>query len=161
MQVGILKVIQYPNKVLESKTEKVKSFDGELHNLLDDMYETMQEYNGVGLAAPQIGILKQIAIIDIGDETGKHELINPEIITKRGKQTDMEGCLSIPNLYGDVIRPLSMRIKARNRYGKAFILDANGFLARAIEHEIDHLHGILFPTKAIKLYSEDELERLN
>jgi peptide deformylase len=124
------------------------------------MYETMLANDGVGLAAPQIGILKQIAVVDVGDENGRTEMINPEIISRRGSQTDLEGCLSIPGLYGEVTRPYYIKVKARDRYGKAYIIEAEDFFARAIEHEIDHLHGILFTTKATKFYNEDELERI-
>ncbi|MCU9612159.1 peptide deformylase [Caldibacillus lycopersici] len=159
--MAILPLVLHPDEILQQKCKKVTTFDLELATLLDNMYETMIKHDGVGLAAPQIGILEQIAVVDIGDESGRIELINPEIITKRGKQTDIEGCLSIPKLYGDVTRAYYVKVKARNRQGKAFILEAEDYLARAIQHEIDHLHGILFTTKVEKIYTLEELEELD
>lgn len=111
------------------------------------MAETMYSANGVGLAAPQVGILKRIVIIDIGD--GIHELINPEIIDEQGSQKDTEGCLSIPGISGTVIRPRIVKVRALNRKGETIELTGSGLLARALCHEIDHLDGILFIDKAI------------
>lgn len=154
----IRKIIVYPNPILEQPCEPVTIFDKKLSRLLDDMYETMIEFNGVGLAAPQIGINKQIAIVDIDDEHGTIELINPIIVRKEGEETDIEGCLSFPGLYGEVPRSYKVEVKAQNRKGKEFILQAEGFLARAIQHEIDHLHGILFTSKVTRYVKEEELE---
>lgn len=154
----IRKIIVYPNPILEQPCEPVTIFDKKLSRLLDDMYETMIEFDGVGLAAPQIGINKQIAIVDIDDEHGTIELINPIIVRKEGEETDMEGCLSFPGLYGEVPRSYKVEVKAQNRKGKEFILQAEGFLARAIQHEIDHLHGILFTSKVTRYVKEEELE---
>lgn len=154
----IRKIIVYPNPILEQPCEPVTIFDKKLSRLLDDMYETMIEFDGVGLAAPQIGINKQIAIVDIDDEHGTIELINPIIVRKEGEETDIEGCLSFPGLYGEVPRSYKVEVKAQNRKGKEFILQAEGFLARAIQHEIDHLHGILFTSKVTRYVKEEELE---
>ncbi|WP_243289922.1 peptide deformylase [Bacillus sp. FJAT-47783] len=155
--MAIRKIVTYPAEVLEKPCEKVTEFDKKLTKLVNDMYETMIEADGVGLAAPQIGISKQIAIVDIGDANGKIELINPTIIEERGEQIGPEGCLSFPDLFGEVTRANYVKVRAQNRRGKVYVLEANGFLARAIQHEIDHLHGILFTSKVTRYLNEDEL----
>ena len=124
------------------------------------MYDTMIEFDGVGLAAPQIGLSRQIAIVDIDDDFGTIEMINPEILEMNGEQTGPEGCLSFPGLYGEVTRPEYVKIKAQDRKGKYFTLEAEDFLARAILHEIDHLHGVLFTSKVTRYLNEEELEGL-
>jgi peptide deformylase len=156
--LAIRKLVLYPSDILETKCKEVRVFDKKLGKLLNDMYDTMIEFDGVGLAAPQIGIDERIAIVDIGDELGTIELINPVILEADGEQTDPEGCLSFPNLYGEVTRPYRVKIKAQDRKGKFYTFEAEGFLARAIQHEIDHLHGILFTSKVSKYLTEDELE---
>lgn len=118
----------------------------------------MLEADGVGLAAPQIGIAKRIAIVDIDDKHGKIEMINPEILDAQGEQVGPEGCLSFPGLYGEVKRANTVKIKAQNRKGKWYELEASGFLARAIQHEIDHLNGVLFTSKVTRYFEENELE---
>jgi peptide deformylase len=148
----------YPAEVLEKKCRPIVKFDRKLAKLLDDMYDTMIEHDGVGLAAPQIGIDEQIAIVDIDDESGTIELINPRIIHTSGEQTGPEGCLSFPNLFGEVTRPNYVKIEAFNRKGKKFTLEAEGFLARAIQHEMDHLDGVLFTSKVSRYLEEDELK---
>lgn len=159
--MAVRKIVTYPADVLEQECEKVTIFDRKLAKLLDDMYDTMIEFDGVGLAAPQIDLKMQIAIVDIDDEHGTIEMINPEILETKGEQTGPEGCLSFPGLYGEVTRPNYVKIKAQNRKGKSFKLEAEEFLARAILHEIDHLHGVLFTTKVSKYIEEAELEELN
>jgi len=124
------------------------------------MYDTMIEFDGVGLAAPQVGVDEQIAIVDIDDGTGMIELINPEILETKGEQTDVEGCLSFPGLYGEVTRPYYVKVKAMNRKGKINIIEAEGYLTRAIQHEIDHLHGVLFTSKVTKYIKEEELQEV-
>ena len=124
----VRKVVLYPASILEETCDPVTKFDKKLGRLLDDMYHTMVEYDGVGLAAPQIGIKKQIAVIDIDDETGTIELINPVILEANGEQTGVEGCLSFPNLYGEVTRPYYVKVKAQNRKGKFFIIEAEDYL---------------------------------
>ncbi|MFS0861435.1 peptide deformylase [Fredinandcohnia sp. 179-A 10B2 NHS] len=153
-----LQIVNYPNEVLEVECERVTSFDRKLTKLIKDMYDTMIEEDGVGLAAPQIGITKQIAIVDIGDESGLIELINPTILEQRGEQVGPEGCLSFPGLFGEVTRYDYVKVRAQNRKGKTYIIEAEGFLARAIQHEIDHLHGILFTSKVNRYYEEGEIE---
>jgi peptide deformylase len=148
----------YPAEVLEKKCRPVMKFDRKLARLLDNMYDTMIEFDGVGLAAPQIGMDERIAIVDIDDENGTIEMINPRIVKTAGEQTGPEGCLSFPDLFGEVTRPRYVMIEAYDRKGKKYTLDAEGFLARAIQHEIDHLDGILFTTKVSRYLTEDELK---
>jgi peptide deformylase len=154
----ILKVINYPAEILEQTCKPVIKFDRKLAKILDDMYDTMIEYDGVGLAAPQIGLDARIAIVDIDDELGTIEMINPMILETSGEQTGPEGCLSFPGLFGDVTRPNFVKIEAFDRKGKKYKLEAEEFLARAIQHEIDHLDGILFTTKVTRYLEEDELK---
>lgn len=145
------------DEILRKTSKTVKNFDDKLHILLDDMYETMKSKDGVGLAAPQVGILKRAVVIDISDankkkkknipDVGKIELINPEITEESGEQTDDEGCLSFPDLFGKVTRPYKVTVKAQDRDGKWFKLTGEGLLARAICHEVDHLDGHVFTEK--------------
>lgn len=154
----ILKVINYPAEILEQTCKPVIKFDRKLAKILDDMYDTMIEFDGVGLAAPQIGLDARIAIVDIDDELGTIEMINPVILKTSGEQTGPEGCLSFPGLYGEVTRPNFVKIEAFDRKGRKYTLEAMEFLARAIQHEIDHLNGILFTTKVTRYLEEDELK---
>lgn len=156
--MAVKKIVTYPAEILEQPCKPVTVFNHKLKKRLDDMYDTMIEFDGVGLAAPQIGISEQIAIVDIGDETGTIELINPEILETEGEQTGIEGCLSFPGLYGEVTRPYYVKVKAQDRKGKFFTIEAEDYLARAIQHEIDHLHGVLFTTKVSRYMSEEELK---
>ncbi len=134
--------------ILYKNCKEVKAFDNKLAILLDDMYETMQKSDGVGLAAPQVGILKRAVVIDIGE--GKIELVNPQIIKTEGSQTGQEGCLSVPGVWGDVERPMKVTVEAYDRKGEKFQLTGEELLARAICHEVDHLNGQLFVDKVIK-----------
>ena len=158
--MAVLEIVKHPDEVLETPCERVMNFDKKLVNLLKDMHETMLVADGVGLAAPQVGVSLQVAVVDIGDDTGKIELINPVILEKRGEQVGPEGCLSFPGLYGEVERAEYIKIRAQNRRGKIFLLEADDFLARAIQHEIDHLHGVLFTSKVTRYYEENELEEM-
>ncbi|WP_409294428.1 peptide deformylase [Peribacillus sp. SCS-26] len=156
--MAILPIVLYPDRILEQKCEKVEVFDKKLAKLLNNMYETMLEADGVGLAAPQIGSSQRIAVVDIGDENGRIELINPEIVSVEGDQSGPEGCLSFPGLFGEVERPYKIKIKAQDRKGRPFELKADDFLARAIQHEMDHLDGVLFTSKVSRYLTEKELE---
>jgi len=156
--LSILSIVTYPNPILEQPCAPVTTFDRRLGRLLDDMYETMLAADGVGLAAPQVGIAEQIAVVDVGDERGRIELINPVIVEARGEQMDVEGCLSFPGLFGEVPRAKYVKVRAQNRLGRLFTLSATGFLARALQHEIDHLHGVLFTSKVIRYCDLEELE---
>jgi peptide deformylase len=137
--------------ILRKKCRKVEEIDHRIKTLLDDMAQTMYEANGVGLAAPQIGILKRIAVIDVGD--GIIELINPEIISVYGSEVADEGCLSVPGKYGKVERPTEVTVRATDRDGSEYEITGEGLLARALCHEIDHLDGIVFVDKVIE-YTE-------
>jgi peptide deformylase len=159
-RLSVRKIITYPAEILEVECKPVTQFDKKLVKILDDMYDTMIEFDGVGLAAPQIGLDMQVAIVDIDDDHGTIEMINPEILETKGEQVGPEGCLSFPNLYGEVVRPNYVKIKAQNRKGKHYTFEAEEFLARAILHEIDHLHGVLFTSKVTRYLKEEELEGL-
>ncbi|MED1469583.1 peptide deformylase [Bacillus salipaludis] len=154
----IRKIVNYPAEILEQPCKPVIKFDRKLGKLLDDMYDTMIQYDGVGLAAPQIGLDVRIAIVDIDDEHGTIELINPRLLEANGEQTGPEGCLSFPGLFGDVTRANYVKIEALNRKGKKYTFEAEGFLARAIQHEMDHLDGVLFTSKVIRYLEEEELK---
>ncbi|WP_066318383.1 peptide deformylase [Bacillus sp. FJAT-29814] len=156
--MAIRKIVNYPADILETKCKEVTVFNRKLAKTLDDMYDTMIEHDGVGLAAPQIGLDARVAIVDIDDEAGTIEMINPKILNTSGEQTGPEGCLSFPGLFGEVTRPNYVKIEAYDRKGRKYELEAEGFLARAIQHEIDHLDGILFTSKVIRYLEEDELK---
>jgi len=141
------------DEVLRKKSKKVDVFDKRLHTLIEDMLETMREADGVGLAAPQIGILKRVVVIDVGD--GPIELVNPVIIESDGEITQPEGCLSIPGVVGEVPRPKRVKVRAQDRWGRTFEIEGEDLLARAFCHEIDHLDGILFIDKVTKFLEPD------
>lgn len=156
--MAIRKIINYPAEILEQPCKVVTKYNRKLGKLLDDLYDTMIEFDGVGLAAPQIGIDERIAVVDIDDESGTIEMINPRILKTSGEQTGPEGCLSFPGLYGEVTRPFYVKIEAFDRKGRKYTLEAEDFLARAIQHEMDHLDGVLFTTKVIRYLELDELK---
>jgi peptide deformylase len=143
----ILKIVKYPEPVLSQPGEPVTEFDGELKKLVDDMFETMYASQGIGLAAPQVGVSKRVTVIDLGqakDPAQKLVLINPEVIFREGKQYEEEGCLSFPEIREKVQRASKVRIRAQDLKGKWFELDGEELLSRAFQHEIDHLDGMLF-----------------
>lgn len=140
------------DEVLTKVCKEVTRFDEKLAILLDDMYDTMNDKNGVGLAAPQVGILKRAVVIDIGEE--KIELINPVIIHSEGTQNGSEGCLSVPNVWGEVTRPYEVTVKAQDRHGNEITVTGKELLARAICHECEHLEGKLFLEKVTKFIEE-------
>lgn len=148
-------IIKEGDERLRKKSRPVTEFNERLWTLLDDMYETMKG-DGVGIAAPQVGILRRAVVIDVGD--GRHELVNPEIVEQEGDQYGGEGCLSVPGQYGMVHRPQKLRVRAQDRYGKPFELEAEGYLAVAVCHETDHLDGVLFIDKADRMLDPEELE---
>ena len=139
--------IQNDADILRKKSREVNEIDNRIITLLDDMKETMYEANGVGLAAPQVGILKKVVVIDIGE--GPIEFINPVIVYQKGEETDEEGCLSIPREKGYVTRPKKVIVRALNREGETFELEAENLLARACCHEIDHLNGVVYTDKLV------------
>ncbi|EPY2273911.1 peptide deformylase [Clostridium sporogenes] len=133
--------------ILRKKSKYVDKIDKRTLQLVDDMVETMYKENGVGLAAPQVGILKKIIVIDIGE--GLIKLINPEIVEQQGEEQDVEGCLSIPGIIGEVKRPYRVKVKGLNENGENIEIEGVGLVARAFCHEIDHLNGILFIDKVV------------
>jgi len=140
------------DEVLYKVCKEIKDFDKKLGILLDDMYDTMNKADGVGLAAPQVGILKRCAVIDIGE--GKIELVNPKIIKEEGSQVGTEGCLSVPGEWGEVERPQKVTVEAYDRYGKKFTITGEDLLARALCHEIEHLDGHLFLERVIRFIED-------
>lgn len=150
--MAIRNIVQLGDDVLRKRSYEVKDFDEKLHILLDDMKETLALAQGAGLAAPQIGVLKRVFVVDV--QEGYFEFVNPVIISQKGAQTGSEGCLSVRGQYGTVKRPNKVEIKAFDRNGKEFRLRAEGFFARAICHENDHLDGILYIDKAVSIERE-------
>lgn len=136
-------------EILRKKSRPVEVVDDKIRELVDDMIETMHQKDGVGLAAPQVGVLKRVVVIDLYDDKGPYVLINPEIIKEKGEQEVDEGCLSFPNKFAKIIRPAEVIVKALDRDGKEYKLKGKGLLAQAISHELDHLEGILFMDKII------------
>ena len=137
------------DEILRKKSREVESIDDKIREILDDMVETLHKYNGVGLAGPQIGILKRIIVIDLYDDKGPMKLINPAIVKEKGTQEVEEGCLSFPNQYGKIIRPAEVTVEALNENGEKVKIKAKELLAQALCHEIDHLNGILFVDKIL------------
>ena len=156
--MAIRQIVKEGDSVLTKHCREVVKFDDRLAQLIDDMTETLHDSGGVGLAAPQISVLRRVVVIDVGDEHGKIELINPVITSMKGKQHELEGCLSVPGLWGYVDRPAKAKVKAQDRYGKEFDIEGTELLAIALCHEIDHLSGILFTDKADELLTSEQLE---
>ncbi|MGA3032706.1 MAG: peptide deformylase [Terracidiphilus sp.] len=143
----VLKIVKYPERVLELPGEPVTEFDDDLRKLVADMFETTYASQGIGLAAPQVGVSKRVTVIDLSqgkDPAKRLVLVNPEVIFTQGKQYEEEGCLSFPDIREKVVRAANVRIRAQDEYGKWFEMDGEELLARAFQHEIDHLDGILF-----------------
>lgn len=136
----------------------VTSFDRRLHELLDDLAETMENANGAGLAAPQVGVLRRVAVVADGDEI--IELVNPEIISRSGEQSGVEGCLSVPGLYGIVTRPNVVRVRAQDRKGRWFEVEGEELVARGLCHELEHLDGHLYTERVERYLSDEEIEEL-
>ena len=156
--MALRNIVTQGDPILNKKCRPVTEFDEKLANLLDDMFETMHNANGVGLAGPQVGILRRVVVIDAEDED--IELVNPEIIAAEGVQTCVEGCLSVPGKRGTVERPAKVRVHAQDRKGRHIEVEGEGFLAQAFCHELDHLDGIVYVDKMIEdvtdQYGEDE-----
>ena len=153
--MAIYNIVTQEYKLLRKKSQAVPEITPNVIKLLDRMQETMYAAHGVGLAAPQVGILKRVVVIDVGEEgPGVLRLINPEILERSGVQNGPEGCLSCPGMYGDVKRSQYVKVKALNEQGEEMIIEAEDFLARALQHEIDHLEGILFIDTATNLEYE-------
>ena len=147
--MGVYSIVEVGDPVLREKARRVPNITPNVLKLLDNMAETMYDAQGVGLAAPQVGVSKRIVVIDVGD--GLIELINPEIIHREGTEADFEGCLSIPGIRGEVKRAAKVAVKAMDRTGSVITREGDGLLARAFQHELDHLEGVLFIDKAENL----------
>ena len=159
--MAIRNIVKEGDDILNKKCRPVEKFDQKLHTLLNDMAETMYNAEGVGLAAPQVGILRRVAVIDVSENRNELiKFINPQIIAFSGEQTGNEGCLSFPGQYGIVTRPDYVKVKALNRFGEEFVTEGRGLLARAICHETDHLNGMVFKKLAQKMLSKREIEEM-
>lgn len=137
------------DEILRKKSKEVEKIDEKIQTLIDDMIETMYKYNGVGLSAVQVGVLKRVVVIDIEDGEGARVFINPKITQTKGEHEVEEGCLSFPNQYAKVVRPKELTVEALDRDGKKFTLKAKDLLAQAIAHEVDHLEGVVFTDRMI------------
>jgi peptide deformylase len=155
--MAVREILQYGDKRLTTACERVEKIDGKILDLIDDMMDTLYEGNGIGLAAPQIGVLKRVILIDLGEEDGEPIIIiNPKITAQSGEEKDCEGCLSYLGYEGDVVRPTNVTVEGINYKGKSVTYKASGLLARAFCHEIDHLDGILYMSRAEEMYELTE-----
>ena len=155
--MAVRKILQFGDKRLNMECAKVEKVDGKILNLIDDMMDTLYEGNGIGLAAPQIGVLKRVILIDLGNEEDEPIIIiNPKIAAQSGNEKDFEGCLSYVGHEGEVFRPTNVTVVGINIKGKPVTYNAEGLLARAFCHEIDHLDGILYMSKAEEMYELEE-----
>ncbi len=157
--MALRKILTRKDPVLQKVCHPVTSFDEKLHALIDDMRETLVDSGGVGLAAPQIGILRRVVLV-INAEDEMLELVNPEIVFTEGEQTGFEGCLSVPGLYGKVTRPYRVRVRAQDRSGKVFEVEDVDITARCFCHECEHLDGHLFTEHTDRLYTVEEIEEM-
>ena len=153
--MGIRKIMTVKEPCLHKVCRPVEKFDGKLHKLLDDMKETLLDANGVGLAAPQVGILRRVVVVDTGEEM--LELVNPELLETSGEQEGAEGCLSVPGKYGLVKRPMVAKVRAQDRDGNWFEVEGEELIARCFCHEIDHLDGIVYTEVMERFLTEKEL----
>ena len=154
--MGLRKILTDQEPALHKVCKPVTAFDSKLHKLLDDMQDTRIESNGVGLAAPQVGILRRVVLVDTGDEI--LELINPSLLATDGEQVGPEGCLSVPGKYGLVKRPYWAKVRAQDRYGDWYEAEGEELIARCFCHELDHLDGIIYTEVMERFLSEEELE---
>ena len=156
--MALRKIVEQGEECLTKVCRPVTEFNPHLHELLDDLAETLEEANGAGLAAPQVGVLRRAVLVDNGEEV--LELINPEILEQSGEQYGLEGCLSVPGKYGYVRRPNFVKVRAQDRYGNWFEAEGEELTARAFCHEIEHLDGHLYTEKVDRFLTEEELEEL-
>ena len=154
--MGLRKILTDKEPALHKVCKPVVNFDAKLFKLLDDMKETLQDANGVGLAAPQVGILRRVVLVDTGEEV--LELVNPELLETDGEQEGAEGCLSVPGKYGLVKRPNYAKVRAQNRDGEWFEAEGEELIARCFCHELDHLDGIVYTEVMERFLTEEELE---
>ena len=158
--MGLRKILTDKEPALHKVCKPVTSFDKKLHKLLDDMAQTLEEAQGVGLAAPQVGILRRVVIVNVGEDEIL-ELVNPTIIETDGEQEGMEGCLSVPGRYGIVKRPYYAKVRAQDRYGEWFEAEGEELIGRCFCHELDHLDGILYTQVMERFLTEEELEAMD
>lgn len=156
--MALRKILTDGNPTLNKKSRPVTSFDERLATLIDDMKETMIQANGVGLAAPQVGVLRRVVVVDTGEEIV--ELVNPRIIEESGEQDGLEGCLSVPGRYGMVVRPNVVKVEAQDRHGDWYEYEGEELIARCFCHEIEHLDGHLYTEKAYHMLTEEEYQEL-
>ena len=154
--MGLRKILTDQEPALHKVCKPVTDFDKKLHKLLDDMAETLEDSNGVGLAAPQVGILRRVVLVDTGEEV--LELINPTMLETSGEQIGPEGCLSVPGKYGLVKRPYIAKVRAQDRYGEWYEVEGEELIARCFCHELDHLDGIVYTEVMERFLTEEELE---
>lgn len=157
--MALRNIVTVGDSVLTKVCRPVTKFDRRLHILIDDMIETLHDANGAGLAAPQVGVLRRVVVVDT-EEGGPFELVNPEIVSQSGEQTGLEGCLSIPGKYGVVTRPNVVKVRAQDRYGNWYEMEGEGLTARAFCHELAHLDGHLYTEVADRMLTQEELEAL-
>lgn len=153
--MGLRKILTDKDPALHKVCRPVEKFDGRLHKLLDDMAETLEQANGVGLAAPQVGILRRVVLVDNGEKV--LELINPTLVETSGEQVGAEGCLSVPGKYGLVKRPNYAKVRAQDRYGNWYEAEGEELTARCFCHELDHLDGIVYTEVMERFLTEEEL----
>ncbi|MDR1572318.1 MAG: peptide deformylase [Clostridiales Family XIII bacterium] len=153
--MALRKIVCKGDETLRKKSRRVGEINERISLLIDDMWETLEEYDGIGLAAPQVGVLRRVVVIDTGEDGGRFELINPELVAAEGMEEDEEGCLSIPGVIGMVPRPERVTVRAQDRGGATFTIEGEGMLARALSHELDHLDGVLFIDRATKIEKHD------
>ena len=151
-------IVLHPNEILNRKTKEVTMITDELVQLLDDLRETMIAHDGIGIAAPQVGKNLRVALVEVDEDFGLVELINPVIVSKKGKDIDVEGCLSFPNVYGTVERAAEVTVQYFDRDGEEYELTATETFARALQHEIDHLDGKVFVDKIIERIAPEDLD---
>ncbi len=154
--MAILNILKEGDETLRKKCRPVEEITPRILTLLDDMHDTLEKAQGVGLAAPQVGVLRRIVIVEIGDK--KYEMINPEIVATKGKQEEIEACLSVPEKYGLVKRPAWVKVRATDRNGNVYEVEGTELMARCFCHELDHLDGTLYIDRAIEVYDADEIE---
>ncbi len=159
----IYPIVKFPDPILQQPAEPVTVFDAELRKLVDDMFTSMYDAQGIGLAAPQIGISKRLTVIDLSFQKKPEDkivLINPEVIEIKGKQVEEEGCLSLPEIRDRVVRAAEVKVRAQDAEGKSIEVEGTELLARAIQHEIDHLDGILFIFRLSRLKRDLQLRKI-
>lgn len=159
--MALREIVTQGDDVLNKKCRPVEKFDSKLGMLIDDLIETLHDSNGVGLAAPQVGILRRVVVIQINQDDEPLEIVNPEIISTSGEQVGLEGCLSLPGKWGITPRPYRAKVKYQDRQGDFYTVEGEGLLARALCHELDHLDGILYDTVAQRMLTPMEIELYN